>query len=200
MEPTIYKPSIYKGAGIYKAGAEGGSGGGGAVQFSSIWFSQEESLNLPQILEKANLCIIFSFVRAQDSITMLKLYNGASDNGYVNIGSDGALRVNNETASYSNEIAINSADQSVIIRQGSYRRFEEYGFTDHSCPYQNDNIDKITVNGTIKRIAFYYGAINDFVQDNKSIDFRPCIEEGLQGFKDIVSGNFYQLSNCTVSP
>ena len=31
MEPTIYKPSIYKGAGIYKAGAEGGGGGGGDV-------------------------------------------------------------------------------------------------------------------------------------------------------------------------
>lgn len=29
MEPTIYKPSIYNGAGIYKAGAEGGGGGGG---------------------------------------------------------------------------------------------------------------------------------------------------------------------------
>jgi hypothetical protein len=28
MEPTIYKPSIYKGAGIYKIGAEGGGGGG----------------------------------------------------------------------------------------------------------------------------------------------------------------------------
>lgn len=28
MEPTIYKPSIYKGAGIYKTGAEGGGGGG----------------------------------------------------------------------------------------------------------------------------------------------------------------------------
>lgn len=27
MEPTIYKPSIYKGAGIYKDGAEGGGGG-----------------------------------------------------------------------------------------------------------------------------------------------------------------------------
>lgn len=26
MDPTIYKPSIYKGAGIYKAGAEGGGG------------------------------------------------------------------------------------------------------------------------------------------------------------------------------
>ena len=29
MEPTIYKPSIYKGAGIYKIGADGGGGGGG---------------------------------------------------------------------------------------------------------------------------------------------------------------------------
>ena len=29
MELTIYKPSIYKGAGIYKTGAEGGGGGGG---------------------------------------------------------------------------------------------------------------------------------------------------------------------------
>lgn len=28
MEPTIYKPSIYKGAGIYKTGSEGGGGGG----------------------------------------------------------------------------------------------------------------------------------------------------------------------------
>ena len=31
MEPTIYKPSIYKGAGIYKAVAAGGGGGGGSV-------------------------------------------------------------------------------------------------------------------------------------------------------------------------
>lgn len=31
MEPTIYKPSIYKGAGIYKIGSEGGGGGGDLV-------------------------------------------------------------------------------------------------------------------------------------------------------------------------
>lgn len=29
MEPTIYKPSIYKGAGVYKTGAGAGGGGGG---------------------------------------------------------------------------------------------------------------------------------------------------------------------------
>lgn len=31
MEPTIYKPSIYKGAGIYKTGAGGGGGGFGVI-------------------------------------------------------------------------------------------------------------------------------------------------------------------------
>lgn len=33
MEPTIYKPSIYKGAGIYNDGAAGGGGGEGKVFF-----------------------------------------------------------------------------------------------------------------------------------------------------------------------
>lgn len=32
MKPTIYKPSIYKGAGIYKIGSEGGGGGGGGQE------------------------------------------------------------------------------------------------------------------------------------------------------------------------
>lgn len=49
MEPTIYKPSIYKGAGIYKAGAEGGGGGGipdniklfDAVLFNNGWICNE---------------------------------------------------------------------------------------------------------------------------------------------------------------
>lgn len=34
MESTIYKPSIYNGAGIYKTGAEGGGGGGGNDYFA----------------------------------------------------------------------------------------------------------------------------------------------------------------------
>jgi uncharacterized protein (TIGR02145 family) len=40
MEPTIYKPSIYKGAGIYKTGAEGGGGGGfGRVEIGGKFYS-----------------------------------------------------------------------------------------------------------------------------------------------------------------
>lgn len=184
------KPKIYKTPTIYNTGA---GGGGGPTQYSSIYISGEIPLDLPQALEKANLCIIFSFVKTNNSMTMLKLYNGENANGYVNIGSNGSLRVNNETASYSNEIAINYSDQSVIIREGGYRRFEGYGITNNWCPYQNDTINKITVFGIIKRIAFYRGAINDFGQDNKIIDFRPYNENGENGFKDIVSGIFYPL-------
>ena len=36
MKPTIYKPSIYKGTGIYKAGAEGGSGGSVSISTHMI--------------------------------------------------------------------------------------------------------------------------------------------------------------------
>ena len=36
MEPTIYKPSIYKGAGIYNTGANGGGGGGD--NYKKMWY------------------------------------------------------------------------------------------------------------------------------------------------------------------
>ena len=196
MDEKIIQPPFYN-SGFYNTGSGGGGGGGGgATQFSSIFFSQQMSLNLPQTLEKSNLCIVCSFVKISNSMTLLELYNGSNANGYVRIGSNGALIVNNETASYSSDLAINSYDQSVIIREGGYRRFESDSIYNNWCPYQNNNIDKIKINSLIKRIAFYYGAINDFAQDNKIIDFRPCIEEGQNGFKDIVSGNFYPLSNC----
>lgn len=43
MEPTIYKPSIYKGAGIYKAGAEGG---GGAVAITTKMIDSEVGIKV----------------------------------------------------------------------------------------------------------------------------------------------------------
>lgn len=43
MEPTIYKPSIYKGAGIYKAGAEGG---GGAVAIATKMIDSEVGIKV----------------------------------------------------------------------------------------------------------------------------------------------------------
>ena len=59
MEPKIYKPGIYKGAGIYKAGAEGGGGGDvtivelGGIKYptkqigSKIWFLENLALEWP---------------------------------------------------------------------------------------------------------------------------------------------------------
>ena len=46
MEPTIYKPSIYKGAGIYKTGAGGGGGGGGSVSIYTHMIDSEVGIKV----------------------------------------------------------------------------------------------------------------------------------------------------------
>lgn len=46
MEPTIYKPSIYEGAGVYKTGAGGGGGDGYETDFSNFDFTQK--IDVPQ--------------------------------------------------------------------------------------------------------------------------------------------------------
>lgn len=46
MEPTIYKPSIYKGAGIYKVGAEGGGGGGSVGGITTKMIDSEVGIKI----------------------------------------------------------------------------------------------------------------------------------------------------------
>lgn len=41
-EPTIYKPSIYNGNGVYKNGASGGGGGGGGVEILGNLYKTKE--------------------------------------------------------------------------------------------------------------------------------------------------------------
>lgn len=45
-EPTIYKPSIYNGAGIYKTGIEGGGGGGGIIGNTIIGGKKYETITI----------------------------------------------------------------------------------------------------------------------------------------------------------
>ena len=62
MEPTIYnKPSIYKGAGVYKTGAEGGGGGGGGLQPDEIVIG-EQVLGTTQINDQIWTTKNFDFV------------------------------------------------------------------------------------------------------------------------------------------
>lgn len=51
MEPTIYKPSIYKGTGIYKNGANGGGGGGGDEMAPLIISTPKSSVPIGEIEE-----------------------------------------------------------------------------------------------------------------------------------------------------
>lgn len=73
MEPTIYKPSIYKGAGVYKAGAEGGGGGVGPL----IIDGQEYGVIEHQVLYGPKISLITSD---------LQLQAGTSGVDYVKLG------------------------------------------------------------------------------------------------------------------
>ncbi len=60
MEPSIYKPSIYKGAGIYNNGAGGGGGGGDTVEIGGKKYLTAKIGN--QIWTAQNLDFLFSGV------------------------------------------------------------------------------------------------------------------------------------------
>lgn len=123
MEPTIYKPSIYKGAGIYKTGAGGGGGGGGedlpvngdltndwdflqtnpnrfTDKIGSIIAQQlnnggDDVLGYPYVYYTYGICLNAE-IKTKDYIELeLQQYNtGSGFNGY--------LRILNKTDSYLN--------------------------------------------------------------------------------------------------
>jgi hypothetical protein len=100
MEPTIYKPSIYNGAGIYKAGAEGGGGGGGVIPtpegYESIDYLEinriyGNGVSIPfngfrtnfKDNQKLKINILFELVESDD-VSMLYTQSYGAQNDYIN--------------------------------------------------------------------------------------------------------------------
>jgi hypothetical protein len=87
MEPTIYKPSIYKGTGIYKIGAEGASGQFGSFPFKTDLTNYANGVDQPQIGNKY-------FIRNYDQYNITDdtiVYDGISYNGKKAILTDTSL-------------------------------------------------------------------------------------------------------------
>lgn len=87
MDPKIYKPSIYKGAGIYKTGAEGASGQFGSFPFKTNLANYADGVDTPQIGNKY-------FIRNYDQYNIMYdtiVYDGISYNGKKSILTDTSL-------------------------------------------------------------------------------------------------------------
>ena len=87
MEPTIYKPSIYKGTGIYKAGAEGASGQFGSFPFKTDLANYANGVDEPQIGNKYFIRNYDQYYITDDTI----IYDGISYNGKNLILTDTSL-------------------------------------------------------------------------------------------------------------
>lgn len=207
MEPTIYKPSIYKGAGIYKAGAEGGGGGGnfsgvlGAIYLKPE--SSQETVSFGKSFNKDDISILVNFtswstsngevVRFLDDENVTQLHYFYNNGYFIGDydGSGGMILPGTQS----------NTNNSYVI----------YKNTGIGTNYYNLNGDRINsirmVSGNISKMTIYkgYRLINkviiyngDAVSD-KSVNpvmlLVPAYRDGASGFLDLVENVFFPVNN-----
>lgn len=117
MEPTIYKPSIYKGAGIYKTGAEGGGGNVNLYDFFEVVdniymndmynayppYQLAETVNNDDFLLEASIFIPNTSINDSATFVVMNTYNSYSQLVYLSCPGT----VNPRTIRYSNNYKSN---------------------------------------------------------------------------------------------
>lgn len=103
MEPTIYKPSIYKGAGIYKIGAEGGGGGGG---------------------QNFGVFLLNFFINTQGRVLTLELDEFLKSDNTISFSVIRKSGANNDLLAFRNS---GNAICSRLSFDGSYARYDNQG-------------------------------------------------------------------------
>lgn len=167
MEPTIYKPSIYKGAGIYKTGAEGGGGGG----------------YLPEGYKK------FSFIRNKIEI------NSTSVSSYIHIDKD--LNNENKIIGFEAAVSLYNGEYASIFRSLNNTGCDfiiqnQYGSI--AAQFNNGNITTgLTIFSDNVGSIIGAGIYNDFFKNlySKSDNLIPGIYESSQTGGFLIGGARY---------
>jgi hypothetical protein len=225
MEPTIYNPSIYKGAGIYKAGAEGGGGGGGISCIRCCKGYSGYYIDIPVSCTNRNKFEIGFNICGNWAKDGLGIFAGLGSTYYPPILlSDASI----DTTSYALSGAWyhNNNTSQVYVKNKIYpKNFIFY----HAEMYttENDNIFKLTdldgniiqnsagylinehavskirlfasnsgASGNVPGFEIYYFRLSDAL-GNIILDLVPDEQNGVPGFTDKVSGNFYAPNNSS---
>ena len=221
MEPKIYKPSIYNGAGIYKAGAEGGGGGGNLLDDYDILgvlrFGRNSGVDIYNETLRDNDCKIkINFIWRDPSTdsTYRNIFGGGStpSNPY----SIPFIGFNNSIAgyimfSYYNGSSYSSGDFQNNSNDGMYVEFIiEKGYFFFNSNYKA--ISYSFIQNTQEK--FFLGAGYDTYNDaliwdfiNMSVTRGGVVvselvaarrkEDAVKGVLDLISGNFYTGFNLS---
>lgn len=197
MEPTIYKPSVYKGAGIYKTGAEGGGGGGGNLPegYTKHYALKITSLGMFSVTDNLKISgediIYFHANLDTNSNPNYKILNG--NNLYLDMYYGGlsqlvvALSLAHNNTLYSNpsksngDISILASGTTLIYNAVKYYQYAS------------------KIDGEFKPLQFLWNngpvIIYSFTvtskDGNRKNDFIPCTDNGGNlGLFDIVNSEF----------
>lgn len=219
MEPTIYKPSIYNGAGIYKNGAGGGGGGGVSCircckGYSGYYFEIPiNCTNRSKFEVGFRLC-------GNWGKNGLGIFAGYGTTYYPPISFRDSNVDTNHYGLHSTYYHTNNQTQVTVINEIYPNDFIFY----HAEMYttDNDTISKLTdldgnviqnslgylVNEhTVSKIRLFVYGVNSYgdvpgfeiyyFKVDDILDLVPDEQNGVPGFTDNVSGNFYTPNDST---
>lgn len=211
MEPTIYKPSIYKGAGIYKTGAEGG-GGGLPDTYQELLYLRNKAnawVKIPADIYGWGVEMVFALNSYSSGNNIYEFFSHRGDSNDI-------LSIING----SNELAINNHTYTTTYTLSYLSNFEQVKIDikqNNSSTITgkiNYGSNEINVNGTSngrttgtyitifrgsdnpfgksKRLDIYYLKVYDTNQE-LCLDLVPAkrTSDSVLGFYDKLTDNFY---------
>ncbi len=216
MEPRIYKPSIYKGAGVYKTGAGGGGGGGGAVvpipeEYTEIDYLQIKPINGYSV-KIPFTGFLSSFANTDNRLELnfdIDRFNSANTATEFIRDNNARIQVtallsapkslifrNGATATQvSNLSGIDLKNyHDIIIDKESFKFGEISG--NYPAAYQTYNISKLRIGNSFGTYWSFEGKIYSFKMSKNGgtifygVPVKNTSNE--EGFFDIVSNNFFK--------
>ena len=208
MEPTIYKPSIYKGAGIYKAGAEGGGGGGQVIpglpsNYTPINAIRINQTSAGQLLKFENLNfstdgVSFYFeVKKNTSVASFRGLFSISGQDIYFTGSSGQIYVFANGGRYSNKYITDNYQEFTVKNSGN----KWYVNGSNSEMGGIFNVANFSITG-INNSDISYKRIKVFKHENNVdtvyLDLIPVKDENeVVGLYDLVQSRFLTSSSCS---
>lgn len=164
MEPTIYKPSIYKGAGIYKNGESGSGGGGGVVPEE---YFELEYLEISRNVGPANFIISLNDFGNKDKIiSCIFEIDGNFENLQRSIFYAG--RNNNASPGILVNYNWRSASEKILYIRNSINSY----YTPQTIFNNNSNKLKLLIQNNVVNIEFGDGSkIGSYAEYSESNGF-----------------------------
>lgn len=199
MEPTIYKPSIYKGAGVYKTGAEGGGGDDVLEKMikNYIYSPAQFNISLDKFFDNQDLLIKFCFFTSRDYANrdVILFKNGDSKVCGLSLSASSSFVITN-APSGGDTIAHSNEPYTMIMKNNIYRSIHSSSYSQYNLPFTPGSFNIININSSVfvSRITLYKGDF-DITNDSEFIlDLVPINKDGYSRMYDNVNKVIYRPS------